>query len=62
MAALENTGLAITSLREPIPDTVDNGSHMARWEEESSVPLVEGRTVANLISSSETSSRREPTI
>ena len=36
MAALENAGLAITSLREPIPDTADNGSHMERWKK---IPL-----------------------
>src|SRR6516165_12510622 len=32
MAALENAGLAITSLREPVPDKADNGSHMERWK------------------------------
>ena len=36
MAALEDAGLAITSLREPIPDTVDNGSHIERWKK---IPL-----------------------
>jgi len=36
MAALENAGLAITSLREPVPDTVDNGSHIERWKK---IPL-----------------------
>jgi hypothetical protein len=36
MAALENAGLAITSLREPVPDTADNGSPMERWKK---VPL-----------------------
>ena len=36
MAALENAGLAITSLREPVPDTADKGSHMERWNK---VPL-----------------------
>ena len=36
MAALENAGLAITSLREPVPDTADKGSHMARWKK---IPL-----------------------
>jgi 2-polyprenyl-3-methyl-5-hydroxy-6-metoxy-1,4-benzoquinol methylase len=36
MAALENVGLAITSLREPIPETVDKGNHMERWKR---VPL-----------------------
>ena len=36
MAALENAGLAITSLREPVPDTADKGSHMERWEK---IPL-----------------------
>jgi hypothetical protein len=30
MAALENAGLAITSLREPVPDTAEKGSHMER--------------------------------
>ena len=30
MAALENAGLAITSLREPVPDTAAKGSHMER--------------------------------
>jgi len=37
MAALENAGLAITSLREPIPDTADNGSQMERWKK---IPLL----------------------
>jgi SAM-dependent methyltransferase len=36
MAALETMGLAITSLREPVPDTVAKGSHMERW---SKIPL-----------------------
>jgi len=36
MAALENVGLAITSLREPVPDTADKGSHTERWNK---VPL-----------------------
>ena len=36
MAALENAGLAITSLREPVPDTADKGSHTERWNK---VPL-----------------------
>jgi SAM-dependent methyltransferase len=36
MAALENVGLAITSLREPVPDAANKGSHMERW---SKVPL-----------------------
>ncbi len=36
MAALECAGLAVTSLREPVPDTGDQGSHMERW---SRVPL-----------------------
>ena len=36
MASLENAGLAITSLREPIPDTADNGSQMERWKK---IPL-----------------------
>jgi len=31
MAALENVGLAITSLREPIPDMAHKGTHMERW-------------------------------
>ena len=35
MAALETVGLAITSLREPVPDTA-KGSHMERWTK---VPL-----------------------
>jgi SAM-dependent methyltransferase len=35
MAALENVGLAITSLREPVPDTA-KGSHVERWTK---VPL-----------------------
>jgi hypothetical protein len=54
MAALENAGLAITSLREPIPDTVDNGSHMERWKK---IPLflwLKAIPFANLISGSET--------
>jgi SAM-dependent methyltransferase len=36
MAALENAGLVITSLREPIPDTAHKSSGMQRW---SKVPL-----------------------
>jgi SAM-dependent methyltransferase len=36
MAALENAGLAITSLREPVPDTADKGGHTERWNK---VPL-----------------------
>jgi hypothetical protein len=36
MAALENAGFAITSLREPVPDTADTASHIWRWNE---VPL-----------------------
>jgi hypothetical protein len=36
MAALEHAGLAITSLREPVPDTADKGSNTERW---SKVPL-----------------------
>ena len=36
MAALENVGLAITSLREPVPDAANKGSHMERWNK---VPL-----------------------
>ena len=36
MAALESAELAVTSLREPIPDTGDKGSHMERWNK---VPL-----------------------
>jgi hypothetical protein len=36
MAALENVGLAITSLREPVPDTADKGGGMERWNK---VPL-----------------------
>jgi SAM-dependent methyltransferase len=36
MAALEGVGLAVTSLREPVPDTADAGSHMDRWKR---VPL-----------------------
>jgi SAM-dependent methyltransferase len=36
MAALETVGLAITSLREPVPDTAAKGSHMERWNK---VPL-----------------------
>jgi SAM-dependent methyltransferase len=36
MTALENAGLAITSLREPVPDTADKGSYMARWKK---IPL-----------------------
>ncbi len=36
MAALENVGLAIASLREPVPDTTDKGSHMERWKK---IPL-----------------------
>jgi hypothetical protein len=31
MAALETVGLAITLLREPVPDTAARGSHMERW-------------------------------
>ena len=34
MAALENAGLAITSLREPVPDTADKGSHTERWNKD----------------------------
>jgi hypothetical protein len=29
--ALEEAGLAITSLREPVPDLDDGRNHMARW-------------------------------
>jgi hypothetical protein len=36
MAALKNAGLAITSLREPVPDTADKGCHTERWNK---VPL-----------------------
>ena len=36
MAGLETVGLAITSLREPVPDTTAKGSHMERWNR---VPL-----------------------
>jgi NAD(P)-dependent dehydrogenase (short-subunit alcohol dehydrogenase family) len=36
MAALENVGLTITSLREPVPDAANKGSHMERWNK---VPL-----------------------
>jgi SAM-dependent methyltransferase len=36
MAALENTGMAITSLREPVPDASQAWDHMRRW---SRVPL-----------------------
>jgi SAM-dependent methyltransferase len=36
VAALENAGLAITSLREPVPDLANEGSHMERWTK---VPL-----------------------
>jgi SAM-dependent methyltransferase len=36
MAALESAGLAVTSLREPVPDTGDKGSHLERWNK---VPL-----------------------
>ena len=36
MTALESAELAATSLREPVPDTGDKGSHMERW---SRVPL-----------------------
>jgi SAM-dependent methyltransferase len=36
MAALENVGLAITSLREPVPDTGDKVGGMERWNK---VPL-----------------------
>ena len=36
MAAMENVGLAITSLREPVPDTAAKDSHMERWNK---VPL-----------------------
>ena len=39
MAALESAELAVTSLREPVPDTGDKGSHMERWNK---VPLVLG--------------------
>jgi hypothetical protein len=31
MAALESAELAVTSLREPVPDAGDKGSHMERW-------------------------------
>jgi SAM-dependent methyltransferase len=31
MAALESAGLAITSLREPVPDTAYNAGDMVRW-------------------------------
>jgi SAM-dependent methyltransferase len=58
MAALENAGLAITSLREPIPDTVDNGSHIERWKK---IPLFLWLKAIPL-PSSKTSSRRAPTI
>jgi SAM-dependent methyltransferase len=36
IAALESAELAVTSLREPVPDTGDKGSHMERWNK---VPL-----------------------
>lgn len=36
MTGLETVGLAITSLREPVPDTAAKGSHMERWNK---VPL-----------------------
>ena len=36
MAALENAGLAITSLQEPVPDAADEGSRMERWKK---IPL-----------------------
>jgi len=36
VAALENVGLAITSLREPVPDTARKGGGMERWNK---VPL-----------------------
>src|SRR5215469_8689582 len=36
VAALENAGLVITSLREPVPDTANKGSGMERW---SKIPL-----------------------
>jgi len=36
MAALQGAGLAVTSLREPVPDTGDKASHLARWNR---VPL-----------------------
>jgi SAM-dependent methyltransferase len=36
MAALENAGLAITSLREPVPVMADKDSHMERWKK---IPL-----------------------
>jgi SAM-dependent methyltransferase len=36
MAALEDAGLAVTSLREPVPDRHNSSSHMARW---SRIPL-----------------------
>jgi SAM-dependent methyltransferase len=36
MSALENVGLAITSLREPVPNTADKDSHMERWKK---IPL-----------------------
>jgi len=35
-AALQGAGLAVTSLREPVPDTGDKASHLARWNR---VPL-----------------------
>jgi hypothetical protein len=52
MAALENVGLAITSLREPVPDTADKGSHIERWKRVPLYPMAEGKVAANLISSS----------
>jgi SAM-dependent methyltransferase len=36
MAAMESAELAVTSLREPVPDSCDRGSHMERWHK---VPL-----------------------
>src|SRR5215469_1843542 len=58
MAALENAGFAITSLREPVPDKADNGSHMERWKK-IPLPLAEGKVAANLIGSLMASSRCE---
>jgi hypothetical protein len=36
MAAMENVGFAITSLREPVPDTAAKDSDIERWKK---VPL-----------------------
>ena len=36
MAALESAGLAITSLREPVPVMADKDSHVERWKK---IPL-----------------------